>query len=62
MEFSDLNLRACTQFINDPRNSKNQTYSLENLILIIFSAAISGYGIPRNMSKFAELKPDWLKV
>ena len=56
-----LNLKACTKYIRDPRDEKNQNYSLESLILIIFSSVISGYDTPRGMSKFSELKLDWLQ-
>ena len=56
-----MNLELCVKAITDPRNTKNQRYSLESLLLIIFSSVVSGYDSPRSISKFAELKIKWLQ-
>lgn len=56
-----LNISLCTAHILDPRNNKNQVYSLDSLLLIIFSSVISGYDTPDTMVEFAKLKQDWLQ-
>ena len=47
--------------LSDPRNNKNRIYSLESLILIIFSSVISGYDSIDSMIEFTDLKIDWLR-
>lgn len=47
--------------ISDPRSSKNQWYSLSELILIIFSSVICGYNEPDEMADFAKEKINWLR-
>jgi len=54
-------INQCTDGISDPRSTTNQIYSLEALILIVFSSVISGYDAVEEMVNFAELKLDWLK-
>ncbi len=56
-----LSIEAYTIHITDPRQSKNQQYSLQSLMLIVFSSVISGYDTPDSMVEFAKLKLDWLR-
>lgn len=46
--------------MTDPRNQKNQCYSLESLLLIVFASTISGYDSLEGMVEYAQLKLDWL--
>ncbi|MEJ2045376.1 MAG: ISAs1 family transposase [Reinekea sp.] len=46
--------------MTDPRDQKNQHYSLESLLLIIFASTISGYDPLDGTVEFAQLKLNWL--
>ena len=50
---------AAFSIISDPRNDKNQVYSLDSLLLIIFASVLSGYDSVDEMCEFARLKLDW---
>jgi predicted transposase YbfD/YdcC len=54
-------INECFGEIEDPRSHTNKIYSLEALLLIIFSAVISGYDSAEEMSEFATLKLSWLQ-
>ena len=54
-------ISTCTEHLTDPRKQKNQRYSLNSLVLIIFSSVISGYDSAEEISEFAKLKIDWLR-
>ncbi|WP_422382585.1 transposase family protein [Marinicellulosiphila megalodicopiae] len=56
-----MNISSCTAHITDSRQTKNQKYSLESLMLIIFSSVISGYDTPNSMAEFAKIKQTWLQ-
>lgn len=56
-----MDLESCTIHITDPRKSKNLQYSLQSLMLIVFSSVISGYDTPSGMAEFAKIKLDWLR-
>ena len=51
---------CCVTEITDPRNNTNKIYSLEALILLIFSSVISGYDSIAGMIGFGELKKELL--
>ncbi len=50
----------CLSEITDPRKNTNEVYSLESLVLIIFSSVISGYDTVEEMVEFTTLKLEWL--
>lgn len=52
-------IACCMTEITDPRKSTNRIYSLEALVLLIFSAVISGYDSIEDMvnSSGFRLKP-----
>ncbi len=52
---------TCTANLTDPRKKTNQRYTLNSLVLIIFSSVISGYDSAEEMAEFAKLKIDWLR-
>ena len=56
-----MNISSCTAHITDSRQAKNQKYSLESLVLIVFSSVISGDDSPNSMLEFAQLKKTWLQ-
>lgn len=56
-----MNFNSITAHITDPRDSKNQKYSLASLLLIVFSSAISGYDSIDDMREFAHMKLQWLQ-
>ena len=56
-----MNLSQITLHVTDPRDTKNQKYSLSSLLLITFSAVISGYDSIDDMLEFARLKLEWLQ-
>ena len=56
-----MEIDRIVSIISDPRKDKNRKYSLQELVLIIFSSVISGYYEPDEMADFARLKLDWLR-
>lgn len=56
-----MNFENCMDHITDPRDEKNQVYSLGSLVLIVFSAVISGFDTIDTMLEFARRKIDWLR-
>lgn len=56
-----MEIEGLISVISDPRDDKNKTYSLLELILVVFSSVISGYDTPRGMAGFAKLKIEWLR-
>ena len=53
-------IARCIDEIDDPRSTINRIFSLEALVLVIFSSVISGYDSVEEMVDFTELKFDWL--
>lgn len=51
---------CCVTEITDQRSNTNKVYSVEALMLLIFSAAISGYDSIEGIIGFGELKQEWL--
>ena len=51
-----MELEKCIAHIRDPRDSKNQKYSLSSLMLIIFASLVSGIDTTEEMVEFAKLK------
>jgi len=51
---------CCVTQITDRRKDINKKYSLESLVLLIFSAVISGYESIEDIILFGELKQAWL--
>ena len=51
---------CCITELADPRSNTNKVYSLDALILLIFSSVISGYDSIEGMIGFGELKQEWL--
>ncbi|WP_284285355.1 transposase family protein, partial [Marinibactrum halimedae] len=56
-----MNLSKITLHVTDPRDTKNQKYSLSSLLLITFSAAVSGYDSVDDILEFAQCKLNWLQ-
>ncbi|HEY7773420.1 MAG TPA: ISAs1 family transposase [Marinagarivorans sp.] len=56
-----MNLSQITHHVTDPRDAKNQKYSLSSLLLIVFSAAVSGYDSVDDIVEFAQRKLTWLQ-
>ena len=55
-----MTIDYCITEISDPRSNINKVYPLDALILLIFSAVISGYDSIEGMLGFGKLKQEWL--
>ena len=56
-----MTIEQIVSVVRDPRNTKNQKYTLFELLLIVIASTISGYYDPDEMADFAKEKVSWLR-